>query len=175
MSESHRQERFLELLSEHQGQLTGYVYALVQNMQDTEDILQQTMLVLWKKFDQYEPGTSFVRWAMQIAKYEVYHLMRARQRSHVIFDETLATTLAEQHFAEAETDSERGDALKKCFGKLEPDDRTLVDECYGTSRTLTSVAATLGRSVQSLSNSLARIRKRLMECIDRELRREDRP
>ncbi|MCG8587456.1 MAG: sigma-70 family RNA polymerase sigma factor [Pirellulales bacterium] len=174
MADASRQDQFLELLSQHQAQLTGYVYALVQNMQDTEDILQQTMLVLWKKFDSFEPGTSFIGWAMQIAKYEIYHLARSRRRSLVVFDETLAAKLAQQHFAEAEPDSQRGDALRTCVGKLEPNDRKLIDECYSTSRTLTQIAASLGRSVQSLSNSLTRIRRRLMECIDRELRREER-
>ncbi len=175
MPTADRQDRFLELLSEHQGQLTAYVYALVHNMQDTEDMLQQTMLVLWKKFDQYKEGTSFIRWAMQVAKFEVYHLMRSRRRSRVIFDETLATSLAEQHFAHSETDSDRHDALDVCLEKLDTPDRELIRLCYDTSSTQTEVAASLGRSVQSLSNSLRRIRRHLFDCIDRELRREESP
>ena len=175
MPNADQHDRFLELLSKHQGQLTAYVYSLVHNMQDTEDLLQQTMLVLWKKFDRFEPDTSFIRWAMQVAKFEVYHFMRSRRRSHVIFDESLATNLAEQHFAESETDELRRDALHGCLDKLDTPDRQLVSACYDTSGTLTETAATLDRSVQSVSNSLTRIRRRLFECIERELRREERP
>ena len=36
-----------------------------------EDVFQAANLVLWRKFDQFEPGTNFFAWACQIIRYEV--------------------------------------------------------------------------------------------------------
>ena len=64
-----RTEEFVELSSSHQRQLLGYIFTLVGNMDDAEDLLQQTNLILWRKFDDYQPGTDFIRWACYVAAF----------------------------------------------------------------------------------------------------------
>ena len=39
---------------EHQTQLFGYIYSLVRDLDDADDLFQQTSLVLWDKFDQFD-------------------------------------------------------------------------------------------------------------------------
>ena len=41
---------FAELLRHHQTQLFGYIYSLVRDLDDADDLFQQTSLVLWDKF-----------------------------------------------------------------------------------------------------------------------------
>ena len=50
---------FAALLRENRSRVFGYLLALVQNLSDAEDLYQQTALVLWEKFSQYEPGYRF--------------------------------------------------------------------------------------------------------------------
>ena len=54
----------------------GYIYALVHNMNDAEDIYQQTSVILWRKFEEYEAESDFFRWASIIARYEVLNFFR---------------------------------------------------------------------------------------------------
>ena len=42
-------------LRQHQTQLFGYIYSLVRDLDDADDLFQQTSLVLWDKFDQFDP------------------------------------------------------------------------------------------------------------------------
>jgi RNA polymerase sigma-70 factor (ECF subfamily) len=60
---------FVELYLRHQRSIYAFISRLVQNYDESEDLLQKTGLVLWRKFNQFEPGTDFLAWARQIAKF----------------------------------------------------------------------------------------------------------
>src|SRR5262249_45038971 len=64
---------FVRLLLQHQNGLLRYVLPLVGNLDDAEDVVQQT--ALWQKFDQYDPSRPFLPWAKRFAHHEVlmYH------------------------------------------------------------------------------------------------------
>ena len=62
---------FAELLRRNQTQLFGYIYSLVRDLDDADDLFQQTSLVLWDKYEQFDPTRSFVGWACGVARYEV--------------------------------------------------------------------------------------------------------
>ena len=49
----------------------AFILGMVANYQDAEDIFQQTILIMWSKFDRYERGTSFTSWGATVAKYEI--------------------------------------------------------------------------------------------------------
>ena len=40
------------------------------NKNDVDDILQRATITMWRKYASFQPGTSFVHWAIKIAKYE---------------------------------------------------------------------------------------------------------
>ena len=48
-------EEFLDCLMRHQRRIYGFVYTLVPNRTDAEDILHDTVLVLWRKWADYDP------------------------------------------------------------------------------------------------------------------------
>ena len=54
---------FVRLLLEHQGALLRYILPLVGNLDDAQDVLQQTALALWQKFGQYDPSLPFLPFA----------------------------------------------------------------------------------------------------------------
>ena len=68
MNESALSDEFLALISPCQSRLFGYLYSMLHNLDDTEDVLQQAVLAMWRRFDQYDRDRSFVPWAMQFAK-----------------------------------------------------------------------------------------------------------
>ena len=53
-------ERFTALLSRHHAPLMSFILSLRPNWADAEDLLQQTSVVLWRKFAEYRPGSSFL-------------------------------------------------------------------------------------------------------------------
>ena len=58
--ENSRMERFVQLYARHQQYLFSYVLALVPKWADAENVAESTQLVLWRKFEQYQEGTSFL-------------------------------------------------------------------------------------------------------------------
>ncbi len=171
MSHTALREQFMELLTAHQSHLFGYLFALVRDPQDAEDLFQETAIVLWQKFAEFDGG-NFAGWACRTAQFLAFNFLRAKRRGRTIFGEALLANLTD---AASQLGSEalaQRQALEACLGRLPRADYELVEQCYAGSRSLGEVADSLGRSAQSVCNSLRRIRQRLFECIGRKLARE---
>ena len=168
-------ERFAQLLATCQRRVFLYALSLVQNAADAEEILQETNLVLWRKFDRYRPGTSFARWACRIAHFEVLKFYERRSREQRLFSSEFIEALAVESETLSDELDARREALGQCLGKLREADRRLVLRRYEEHATTRIVAEALGRSVQGTRKSLHRIRMALLSCIERTLAARDHP
>lgn len=173
-----RADEFAQLLAAHEPQLFGYVYALVLNTADAEDIYQDTVLALWRKFGEYQSDTNFAAWARAAARFEVQHFFRGKSRRRLYFDESLMEELAETQSsldqAQDSASESYTDALRHCKELLPEGDRRLIELCYSASATITQTAGRLGRSPQSVCNSLSRIRRVLFDCVRQATEARDR-
>jgi RNA polymerase sigma-70 factor (ECF subfamily) len=161
---------FAALLRRHQTQLFGYIYSLVRDLDDADDLFQQTSLVLWDKFEQFDSSRSFINWACGVARYEVLNFLRSRSRNRLYFSDELNLALIEAHESlEHEQLEDRRDALASCMKKLRERDLELLEACYGRSVNIHEVAQAWGRSTHSIHNSLRRLRRVLFECVRRNL------
>jgi RNA polymerase sigma-70 factor, ECF subfamily len=164
---------YASLLRQHQTQLFGYIYSLVRDLDDADDLFQQTSLVLWDKFDQFDRSKSFINWAFGVARYEVLNFLRTRSRKRLYFSDELNLALVEAHESlEHERLEERRTALAGCMEKLRQKDRELLEACYERSAGLRDLARSWGRSTHSIHNSLRRIRRVLYECVQRGVAQE---
>lgn len=171
-AEGAKAERFARLLATCQRRVFLYALGLVYNPADAEEVLQETNLVVWRKFDQFQPGTDFGRWACRIAYYEVLKLREKKARGERLFSDGFLEVMAAEADRAADELDARREALTGCLGKLPSRDRELVLRRYQPEATTRSVAAGLGRSVQGTRKALHRIRTALLECIQRTLARE---
>ena len=171
-----RKTEFAEYLRQNQTRLYGYIHSLVRDLNDADDLYQQTALILWKKFGEFDRGRSFFAWACGIARLEIANFLRSRGRQRLYFSENLSLLLieAQAEMSDAELEDRR-DALARCVEKLRPNDRVLLTECYGEESGVHGAADRRGRSPQSVYNSLRRIRRALYECIARTLAYQSRP
>ena len=48
------QQEFLRVFLANEREILRYVVALVPNLGDAQEIVQQTAVVLWEKFDEYD-------------------------------------------------------------------------------------------------------------------------
>jgi RNA polymerase sigma-70 factor (ECF subfamily) len=165
-----------EYLRQDHTRLYGYIHALVRDLNDADDVFQQTTLILWKKFAEFDRQRSFFAWACGIARLEVANFLRSRRRQRLYFSDDLNLLLIEPQAALTNDELEsRRDALPKCIEKLRERDRELLAECYGGPSEIHVAAGRRGRSTQSVYNSLRRIRRALFECIARTLAQSSRP
>jgi RNA polymerase sigma-70 factor, ECF subfamily len=165
-----RDADFAGRLRSHQVQIFSFIYSLVRNFEDADDLFQQTSLAMWNKYDQYDPSRSFAAWACGVARFEVSNFIRARGRQRLYFSDDLSLLLADaQESLEQDRVEERREALAECMKKLRKSDQQLVESCYGEESRVPEVAREWGRSSQSIHNSLRRIRRSLFECVRRSL------
>jgi RNA polymerase sigma-70 factor (ECF subfamily) len=135
-TESHdSDDEFAQLLRDAHRELFGFIFAMLQNRADAEDVYQQTALVLWRKFSTFEPGTNFVAWAVRVAQFEIKDYVKARRRRKLFFNDQILDAIATQYQAESNKLRERRlDALANCVDKLSERDRRMLERCYSVDR-----------------------------------------
>ena len=70
-NESSRFGHFIRCMSQNQKQIHAYILMMVHDYHNAEDLMQETAIILWQKFDDCVPGTSFAAWGIQVAQYIV--------------------------------------------------------------------------------------------------------
>lgn len=160
---------FIKEFTRHQRPMFLYILSQVRNPVEAEEILQETNLVIWKKFEVFELGTNFLAWACRIARFEVLKFLDRNRRDKHYFQDELMQQLADESLEEADEWELRREALAECLQKLRPKDRDLIQQRYAPGETGKQLADEIGRPLNSVYQSLGRIRRNLHECIQRYL------
>jgi RNA polymerase sigma-70 factor (ECF subfamily) len=160
------QQQFLSLFLRSEREVFRYVAALVPNVADAEDIVQQTALALWEKFDAYDTNQPFTPWACRFALNKTKQWIERRQRWQALLERGLAEELAhrrEELRPEIET---RLKHLEGCLNKLPAEQRAIVDGYYYRRDGIDKLAEHSGRTVAATYKTLQRIREALQLCIE---------
>jgi RNA polymerase sigma-70 factor (ECF subfamily) len=144
----------------------------MSSTQDAEEVLQDTNLIIWSKYHQFDIATNFFAWAAQIATYEILKFRQRRHREKLRFSDDFVDAVSREVLERSEELEQRRHALELCLQKLRPDDRELIHRRYQPGERGKHLAADLGRPANSVYQSLGRIRRTLLECIQRRLTME---
>jgi RNA polymerase sigma-70 factor (ECF subfamily) len=160
-------ERFVRLFVEGQREILRYILALVPDIDDAHEILQETAVDLWRKFGQYDPAFPFAPWACRFAFRRVlkYREQRAR-RIRCLSIESLTQIAAERSEMDGILEDRRR-ALETCLQQLGEADRLVVEHRYSRQMSVAQIAGLTGRNASTLYKMLERIRRRLFECVNR--------
>jgi RNA polymerase sigma-70 factor, ECF subfamily len=172
---SPKTEEFLGLLGAHERNLFTYVYALAPNFQDAEEVMQRLRIRIWQQFDQYETDKPFDAWARAIAYYLVLAYRKEKSRQREFFAERILEAVSSQFEKHSERANERRDVLVGCLDKLEAHKRDLVQAYYSSARhSSESIAEAMSMTPNALRQALFRIRRTLLDCVERTMRVESR-
>ncbi len=160
------QQRFLSLFLRSEREVFRYVAALIPNVADAEDIVQQTALALWEKFDAYDPTQPFTPWACRFALNKARQWIERRQRWQALLEHGLAEELATRR-QELQPEFERRlRHLDACLEQLPPSQKSLVKAYYYDRHHIEAVAQQTGRSVAATYKMLQRVRHALQRCVE---------
>ena len=169
MAEKLGNEEFIQLFSQNQRRVYGYIRSLVRADHDADDIFQETNMVLWRKCGDFTPGTNFTAWAFRIAKFQVLAHLKRRKRDRLRFDGDLIDLLAADAVDKAVEGDGRHRALEECVEELPDHNRALIEMRYQPDARVDEIAKRLERSASSVSVTLHRIRRALLNCIEKRL------
>lgn len=162
-------EEFVQLFTRHQRRVYHFILGQIPNPSDAEEVLQETNVVLLRKSSQFEPGTNFLAWACSVARFEVLKHRDRYKRNRLQFSTDFLDLVQSEVIRRDETSEARRDALVGCVGKLNDKDRKLIKLRYTPGNNGQSVADAVGRPPNSVYQSLSRIRKTLLDCVNRTL------
>jgi len=168
-------ESFVRLLGQNQRRVFLYVMSLVPDWNDAEEIIQETNLVLWREFHQFQPGTNFAAWACRIALNQTLAWRKRKQRDRLQFSAAFLEAIAEESASEADRLEERARILARCIEKLPDRHRLLLRIRYSEGRGVDAISRELGRSVDAVYRALSRIRQTLQDCVSQTLAQGDHP
>jgi RNA polymerase sigma-70 factor, ECF subfamily len=172
MSDFSKTNEFLRLLMANQKRIYAFILATVPNHQDADDLFQETVLLMWSKFDDFQRGTSFVAWGCTIARYQILSVRKQHSVRSLRFSEMALELLHSESGPVLEQIDSRTQALRTCIRKLSPRDYELICLRYQDEVAAKSIAQRMGQSVQSIYKRIARIHEALLRCVRRTIRSE---
>ena len=156
---------FVTLLARHDRALTMYVYSLVPQQSDADDILQQTKLILWKHFADFELGTNFIAWARKTAFHQILAYRRKTKRDPLPLSDAMLEVLSEKVASLTDHDQTRRDALESCLHRLSADHRRLILLRYQEELEVDEIAQKLSSTPGAVYRALSRLRLALVDCV----------
>ncbi len=169
--EEEKRDRVVKQAFECRVQLIAYAYALLGDYSTADDAVQDAMLTVVKKYDQFTEGTSIMAWCRSIVRLEV---LRIRQKQHK--DRTLVARLLEDSIGQAfdeygavdftNQDAQRRKALVKCLGKLTQQGRLVLQGRFAESLSYEQIGKKVGMSLEAVRKSLYRQKKQLRNCVE---------
>jgi RNA polymerase sigma-70 factor (ECF subfamily) len=168
-------EQFVQLFAKHQRGVQAYIWTLVPNRADSDDLMQETSVSLWRKWPEFDHKRDFFHWACGVAFIEVLRYRRRVASKRMCFSEDLMETLAVEFVENSEMYELRTSALQSCLEKLGERDRQIIESRYRRGATAQEVADEFRRPVSTLYKMVARIRDRLYMCIEGTIARQSHP
>lgn len=163
------QNRIVQEIARHQTRLRALVRCLLVRSSDVDDLVQEINSVLWEKSDSFEQGTDFWAWASQIARFKALNQVRKYARERLVYDDELLARIAEVADLRLEQLPHRREALDECLNNLAPSQRQLIDLRYSSGQTIQKIGHSIGRPAASVRQTLYRIRRTLLSCIESKL------
>lgn len=160
------QTRFEELWAENKAGIRRYLCSLKVEAGALDELMHETSIALWRKFEAYDSSRPFAPWACRFAflQYLKHRQRRTRDR-HVFGDEQLENVPAEWD-QESDFSLARRDALRKSIALLDESDRQLLHCRYHSKESVRQMAKRRAISIHKLYHSLDSIKATLRIAVD---------
>lgn len=158
------------MVSRHQSAIYAYILTIMPDRFAAQDVLQETVLLMWKKLDEFEKGTNFAAWAYRVAYWQTKaYLKKMKRASLTAFDPEIMDLLSVSAEQSLDGFDERHNALRVCIERLPIGDAAILQAHYQRNEPAAVIAGRLGRTRDAIKQVMMRIRKQLRRCIERRL------
>lgn len=159
---------FVQLMTEFQPRLYGYILALAGNPDVANDVLQDANIVLWKHSSQFTPGSNFKAWSFRIAHFQYMAYRQKRLRDKVLFSDELISKLATEVKDVDDLYEQRKISLERCLEQMPERSREVIRLRYADELNVDQMAERLRRSANAIHQILFRARRWLINCVQKE-------
>jgi RNA polymerase sigma-70 factor, ECF subfamily len=165
-------EAFLQQFMRNERSVRAYLRTILASWQDVDEAMQETSMVAWRKYAEFEPNSNFGAWLAIIARFEALKIRRSKHRDRLVFCDRVLDLLEDEGVGDLGHLEQRRRVLERCVERLGDAQRRLLVAAYGSGLKLREVAVKMGRSVEAFYKSVQRLRSALLACSERELEQE---
>ena len=141
------------------------VYDILRDTKESEDVLQESFLQMWKKASTYDPSrSSLFTWAVMISRNRALDRLRSRQRRSRTVEAAAAENAAApiEHTDQADEllgHAEERTRIRNALSRLPEAQRNAIDLAFFRGLTQAEISAKMGEPLGTIK---ARIRRGLL-------------
>ena len=147
-----KRKAFEQMVNVYSRKLYWQIHYLLQNHEDTDDVLQNTFIKAWKGIDNFKGESALFTWLYRIAYNESITFLKQQRHMTSIDDEDFvepANLVADEHFDGDETES----LLMQAVSTLPPKQRQVFCMKYFEEQKYEDISELVGTSVGALKAS----------------------
>ncbi len=146
----HRDSRaFDQLVREHSPALFNFIIQIVSNVEDAQDILQDTFVKVWEKSHQFQGKSSVKTWITRIAINLSYSHLKRRQRWRFSLLEDIQVLISGSDPVKEAEQVFHSELLEKSLVTLTPRQRSVVIARIYEDLPFAQISEAVGCSVNS--------------------------
>lgn len=149
---------FRQLYERYGDRVFRYALTLVRNLHLAEEVVQETMVAIWRGAGSFKGGSRVSTWIFGIARNQAHALLRREVRGERVPEESL--TLPDP--AEA---VEREDRVLSALAKLPPDQREVVVLAFYEGLSYREIARLLGVLEGTVKSRMHFAKRKLREAL----------
>ena len=161
-------EAFTLLYQRYAPRLAGFLLPRLVQPALVDDVLHETLLVVWKDAARFRGQAQLSTWLFRIAQHKAHQARVASQRANVL--PVLPTDAAPEDPEALLLRQERTYTLNHILLALAPAQRLILELAYAQGWSMTAIAAHLGCSVSTVKTRLHQARR----CLAAQLARAER-
>jgi len=149
--------------------LFSMIYQILQDQKESEDVLQEAFVQMWKKASTYEPERSALfTWAVMISRNKAIDRLRGRQRRTRLVEEatsefSVSTARFESGADVLSSQSDERKKIREAMSSLPAPQREAIELAFFSDMTQAEVSAKLSEPLGTIK---ARIRRGLLTLRD---------
>ncbi|MCX6765508.1 MAG: RNA polymerase sigma factor [Candidatus Moranbacteria bacterium] len=161
-----------EIVRRYQKKLFAYLYHLVGNKEEVEDILQNVFIKVYGNLSHFDKSKKFSSWIYRIAHNEAVNILKKRGRRRLVSLEDISTSKDKLETSSSEKspiDSWINKELKKevqiAIDRLPSKYKEVLILRYFLDKSYEEMSEILGKPVNTVGTLLNRARKKLLQII----------
>jgi RNA polymerase sigma-70 factor, ECF subfamily len=170
-----KRDRLLKEAFRYHIELLTYARSLLGSYAAAEDVVQEAMLVVVRKFDQFQEGTSMLAWCRSIVRLEVLRLKQKLHRERSLTERLLddAVDAAFDEFQTAKNIDESAssrEALESCLQRVSERGQNVLKARFIEEMSYEQIGHRIGMTLEAVRKMLFRVKKQVRSCVETSLR-----
>ena len=165
---------YAEIIERYQGKLFAYLYRMIGNRDEAEDLLQDVFIKAYKNLNSFDVDRKFSSWIYRIAHNEAVNYIKRKSLKRFISWEDISSTRdklesssseegADDAWARKEIRQEVSEALKKLPAKY----KEVLLLRFFSDKSYEEISEILGRPVNTVGTLINRAKKKLAEEMEK--------